>query len=159
MEVRKNTLWRVVVYVPVASVVYALVTMWLSPLYWHKVTGPDGVVTMMTNTAVQTILDVVLLLVIFVVGCLLLRSMTRREIAASALILALIEIVLIVLGRAAPGLTSLLLSWPILLAREMFSTIAFYIHQLLPSSLLSSLLAAFAPLLFVPVGRRDQEAA
>ena len=159
MEVRKNTLWRVVVYVPVASVVYALVSMWLAPLYQHKVTAPDGAVSMMTNTAVQTLVDVALLLVVFVVGALLLRSMTRREIAASALILALIEIAFIVLGRAAPGLTSLLLSWPVLLAREVFSTIAFYIHQLLPSSLLSSLLAAFAPLLFVLVGRKDQEAA
>ena len=156
MEVRKNTLWRVVVYVPVASVVYALVSLWLAPLYQHKVTGPDGSVSMMTNTAVQFTVDAALLLVVFVVGALLLRSMTRREIAASALILALIEIACVVLGRAVPGL---LVSWPVLLAREVFRTIAFYLHQLLPSSLLSSLLAAFAPLLFVLVGRKEQETA
>ena len=156
MKVRKNTLWRVVVYVPVASVVYALVSLWLAPLYQHKVTSPDGMPSMMTNTAVRTLVDVALLLVVFVVGCLLLRSMTRREIAVSALILALIEIACVVLGRAVPGL---LVSWPVLLAREVVRTIAFYIHQLLPSSLLSSLLAAFAPLLFVLVGRKEQKAA
>ena len=97
MNVRVNTLWRVPVFYLCASWISFYLTVYLGFLYLVKTTGADGVTEVSVDPIRSTIFDLVLLLAVLLLGGLwAFRSMTRREIAASAalLILPMLAIVL-----------------------------------------------------------------
>lgn len=156
MKLRKNMLWRVVLYFPIASFISGYISLLLSPFCFQRVTNPDGVVSAVVDPLKEGLLNGGLLLAVFLIGGLVFfRSMTRKEIVASAGILTAIEIILLLLAQVAPQLASNIFNGPFWMMFSIFSMVASYIARVLPVPVLPGLIAAFTPMLFVVFGKKS----
>ena len=156
MKPRNSTLWRVVLYFPAASLITGYIRLSLDSFYNHRVTNPDGSLSLVTDPLREGLVNGGLLLVVLLIGGLLVcRTMTRREIVRSAGLLSAIYLVLRLLGHVFPSLISMLLPGPLFMIFSLFSMVAGYVHQLLPLPLLPTLLGALTPMLLVPFGKKE----
>ena len=123
-------------------------------IYVNRTVGENGTIEVSTDPVRSVLFQAVLILAVLLAGGLwAFRSMTRREIAASAalLILPMLAIVLAQLFLPAfPLKVSLFLSrfycWT--------GNLASLLMQLSLPLPAATILAQFAPLLFIPFGRR-----
>lgn len=111
MTIRPQTLWRVPVFCAVASAVSFYLTVYLGRFFIVVETpGPDGTPVLSADPLRSALLNGALFVLVLLAGGLLVfRSMTRREIAASAALFAGIDLVLCLLQLLAPDLLSPLL--------------------------------------------------
>ena len=150
MNIRVGTLWRVPVFCLLSSLACYWLTIFPGALiYVNRTVGENGTIEVSTDP----VRSVLFLSVLLAGGLWAFRSMTRREIAASAALLIL-PMLAIVLGQlflpAFPLKVSLFLSrfycWT--------GNLASLLMQLSLPLPAATILAQFAPLLFILFGRR-----
>ena len=155
MNIRIGTLWRVPLFCLLSSLACYWLTIFPGALiYVNRTVGVNGTIEVSTDPVRSVLFQLALVFAVLLAGGLwAFRSMTRREIAASAalLILPMLAIVLAQLFLPAfPLEVSLFLSrfysWT-----GNFSSLLMQLSLPLPAA---TILAQFAPLLFILFGRR-----
>ena len=156
MTIRPQTLWRVPVFCAAASAVTFYLTVYLGRFFFVvETTGADGVPVISADPLRSALFNGVLFVLVLLAGGLLaFRSMTRREIAASAAIFAGIDLVLCLLQLLAPDLLSPLLV-PVALIQNWTAVPTSALYHLTGNLPVSALAACFSPFLFVPFGKRS----
>ena len=156
MTIRPQTLWRVPVFCAVASAVSFFLTVYLGRFFFVvETTGADGVPVISADPLRSALFNGVLFVLVLLAGGLLVfRSMTRREIAASAALFAGIDLVLCLLQLLAPDLRSPLLV-PVALIQNWTAVPTSALYHLTGHLPVSALVACFSPFLFVPFGKRS----
>ena len=156
MTIRPQTLWRVPVFCAVASAVSFFLTVYLGRFFFVvETTGADGSTVISADPLRSALFNGVLFVLVLLAGGLLaFRSMTRREIAASAAIFAGIDLVLCLIQLLAPDLLRSLLV-PVALIQNWTATPTSALYQLTGHLPVSALVACFSPFLFVPFGKRS----
>ena len=155
-EIRVRTLWRVPVFCLFANLLSYWLTVFAGPLFYvNRVANADGSIEVSVDPLRSTLLKIALFLLVLLPGGLwAFRSMTRREIACSAalLILPMLAIVLAQLWVPSfPLKVSVFLS-PFYNWSGSLSSLLMRCSLPLPAA---TIIAQFAPLLFVPFGRRQ----
>lgn len=154
MKNRKKTLWRVVLYFPVASLISGYLRVALSSFYMHRMTNPDGTLSAVVNPLKEGLVNGCLLLVVILIGGIVFfRTMSRKEIARSAAILTAIEVILVLLEQVAPNFIRAIFIGPLWMMFSLFSMVASYIAKVLPVPMLPHLIAALTPMVFVLFGK------
>ena len=104
MYIRLHTLWRVPVFCLISSYVSFYVTAYLGGAFFVVQTvGADGVTNVSADPVRSAIFDAALFLIVLALGGLwAFRSMTRAEIAASAGIISVVYLAVVVLALAVP---------------------------------------------------------
>lgn len=156
MTIRPQTLWRVPVFCAAASAVTFYLTVYLGRFFFVvETTGADGVPVISADPLRSALFNGVLFVLVLLAGGLLaFRSMTRREIAASAALFAGIDLVLCLLQLLAPDLLSPLLV-PVALIQNWTAVPTSALYHLTGHLPVSALAACFSPFLFVPFGKRS----
>ena len=156
MTMRPQTLWRVPVFCAAASAVSFYLTVYLGRFFFVvETTGADGSTVISADPLRSALFNGVLFVLVLLAGGLLaFRSMTRREIAASAAIFAGIDLVLCLIQLLAPDLLLSLLV-PVALIQNWTATPTSALYQLTGHLPVSALAACLSPFLFVPFGKRS----
>ena len=156
MTIRSQTLWRVPVFCAAASAVTFYLTVYLGRFFFVvETTGADGVPVISADPLRSALFNGVLFVLVLLAGGLLaFRSMTRREIAASAALFAGIDLVLCLIQLLAPDLLSPLLV-PVALIQNWTAVPTSALYHLTGHLPVSALAACFSPFLFVPFGKRS----
>lgn len=156
MTIRPQTLWRVPVFCAVASIVSFYLTIYLGRFFIVVETlGTDGVPVISADPLRSALFNgAVFVLVLLAGGLLAFRSMTRREIAASAAIFAGIDLVLCLIQLLAPNLLLPLLL-PVSLIQNWTAVPTSALYHLTGNLPVSALVACLSPFLFVPFGKRS----
>lgn len=156
MTIRPQTLWRVPVFCAVASAVSFFLTVYLGRFFFVvETTGADGVPVISADPLRSALFNgAVFVLVLLAGGLLAFRSMTRREIAASAALFAGIDLILCLIQLLAPDLLSPLLV-PVALIQNWTAVPTSALYHLTGHLPVSALAACFSPFLFVPFGKRS----
>lgn len=156
MTIRPQTLWRVPVFCAAASAVTFYLTVYLGRFFFVvETTGADGVPVISADPLRSALFNGVLFVLVLLAGGLLaFRSMTRREIAASAALFAGIDLVLCLIQLLAPDLLSPLLV-PVALIQNWTAVPTSALYHLTGHLPVSALAACFSPFLFVPFGKRS----
>lgn len=155
MKIRPRTLWRVPVYCMIASFISFFLTAYLGGFFFGVQTvRPDGAIELSIDPLRSAVFNGTLFLCVLVVGGFLFRrSMTMAEIAASAAIITLIYLAVVLMQICWPDFP---LSASIILAyfQNWTSEISSMLYRLTNNVNLSALLACFSPMLFIPFGKR-----
>lgn len=154
MKIRLNTLWRVPVFCLAASWVTFQLTIRMGWFYVVKTTGPDGIINASIDPVRSTIWHVAMFLLVLLLGGLwAFRSMTKAEIAVSSAIIAAFYLTVTILQLVLPSFP---VSISIMLAEffDWTSSISSLLYQATRQLELSTILACFAPFLFVPFGKK-----
>ena len=154
MKIRPNTLWKVPVYCAVASWISFYLTAYLGGFFFTvKTVDADGIIHLSTDPVRTVIFEVILFWVVLLVGGLwVFRTMTKAEIALSAGIASAMYL-LIVLAQLfwdIPVQTNLFLAY----FQNWTGILASYLMKLTKVLPLSVIASSFAPLLFIPFGRK-----
>lgn len=156
MKLRMQTMWKVPVYCAAASWVSFYLTAYLGGFFFTVQTvGADGTIQLSADPVRSAIFNTLLFLIVLLVGGLwAFRSMTKKEIAVSAAIAAGIYLLIILVQLYVPNFP---LSWSINLAyiRTWTSVPSSYLLKLTNNLPVSAILSAFAPLLFIPFGQKE----
>lgn len=153
MHIRLHTLWRVPVYCLISSYVSFYVTAYLGGAFFVVQTvGADGVTNVSADPVRSAIFDAVLFLIVLALGGLwAFRTMTRAEIAASAGIISMVYLAVTVLALEVP-------TFPIPFVVQMGmlfnGAVSSWLLRLTDHLAFSTIAACFAPLLFIPFGRK-----
>lgn len=155
MHIRLHTLWRVPVFCLISSYVSFYVTVYLgSAFFVVRTMGADGVTNVSADPVRSAIFDAVLFLIVLALGGLwAFRSMTRAEIALSAGIISAVYLIVVVLQLTVP-------SFPLSLSMQLAKffnwtgTVSSWLLRLTDHFAFSTIAACFAPLLFIPFGRK-----
>ncbi len=153
MHIRLHTLWRVPVYCLISSYVSFYVTVYLGGAFFVVQTvGADGVTNVSADPVRSAIFDAVLFLIVLALGGLwAFGSMTRAEIAASAGIISVVYLAVVVLALAVP-------TFPIPFVVQMGmlfnGAVSSWLLRLTDHVAFSTIAACFAPMLFIPFGRK-----
>ena len=152
---RIRTLWRVPVFCLLASALSYWLTIFPGYLFYvNRAANADGSIAVSVDPLRSTLLQIALFLLVLLAGGLwAFRSMTRREIAfsASLLILPMLAVVLAQLWLPSfPVNVSLFLS-PFYNWNGNLSSLLMKCSLPLPAA---TIVSQFAPLLFIPFGRR-----
>ncbi len=153
MHIRLHTLWRVPVYCLISSYVSFYVTVYLgSAFFVVRTEGADGVTNVSADLVRSAIFDAALFLIVLALGGLwAFRTMTRVEIAASAGIISVVYLAVVVLALAVP-------TFPIPFVVQMGmlfnGAVSSWLLRLTDHVAFSTIAACFAPLLFIPFGRK-----
>ena len=152
---RVRTLWRVPVFCLLASLLSYWLTVFAGPLFYVKrVVNPDGSIEVSADPLRSTLLQIVLFLLVLLLGGLwAFRSMTRREIAFSAVLLVLPMLAIVLAQLLLPAFP---VGISLFLARfytwtGSLSALLMRLSLPLPAA---AIIAQFAPLLFICFGRR-----
>lgn len=154
MKIRKNTLWKVPLFCAAASWLSFYLTVYLGRFFFVvKTVGEDGVTEVYADPVRSALFNgAVFVLILLIGGLWAFRSMSRAELVASAGIAATLYLLICVFQLAVsgtPGLglwLSYIQNWTAILNSFLFSITG--------SLKLSALLSSFAPLLFIPFGRK-----
>lgn len=156
MNIRVRTLWRVSVFGLLASLLCYWLTIFPGYLFYVKRTElGDGSVEVSTDPLRTLLFEGVLFLLVLLVGGLwAFRPMTRREIACSAALLVL-PLLAVVLAQLL--LPSFPLKVSLFLARfyTWTGSLAYLLTRCSLPLPAATVAAQFAPLLFIPFGRRQ----
>ena len=146
---RKNW-WKVTLYCVVASVIaFELEVRFL--LNFAIVTTEEGYVTS-DPTRELIVYGAVFVAIVLIGGLVFFRRMTRREIAMSACVLAVINVVSGLLVNGASGTLAVIYAY----LSEWDSFLAVLFYRLGLGTLLSALIQwLLTPFIFVPFGRRE----
>ena len=152
---RVRTLWRVPVFCLLASLLSYWRTVFAGPLFYvNRVANADGSIEVFVDPLRGTLFKIVLFLLVLLPGGLwAFRSMTRREIACSAALLILPMLAIVLAQLFLPGFplkVSVFLS-PFYNWSGSLSSLLMRCSLPLPAA---TIIAQFAPLLFVPFGRQ-----
>ena len=153
MHICLHTLWRVPVYCLISSYVSFYVTVYLgSAFFVVRTVGADGVTNVSADPVRSAIFDAALFLIVLALGGLwAFRTMTRAEIAASAGIISMVYLAVTVLALEVP-------TFPIPFVVQMGmlfnGAVSSWLLRLTDHLAFSTIAACFAPLLFIPFGRK-----
>lgn len=153
MHIRLRTLWRVPVFCLISNYVSFYVTVYLGGAFFVVQTvGADGVTNVSADPVRSAIFDGALFLIVLALGGLwAFRTMTRAEIAASAGIISAVYLAVVVLALAVP-------TFPIPFVVQMGmlfnGAVSSWLLRLTDHLAFSTIAACFAPLLFIPFGRK-----
>ena len=156
MKLRSRTLWRVPVFCIVASWFSYYITIYGGSLYMVRTTDVDGVVDVSVDPLRSTIFFGVLFLAVLLFGGLwAFRSMSKLEVAASAALISVVYLLVILLQLYLPGFPPALSVW--LAPFQSWTGILSSLLMRLMNFRLSAAASAFVPFLFVPFGRRRKD--
>ena len=155
MKVRIQTLWKVPVYCAAASWVSFYLTAYLGGFFFMaKTVGADGIIEVSIDPIRSAIFNTALFLSVLLVGGLwAFRSMTKGEIAASAAIASALYLLMVVAQLYVQGFP-LSLSVRLAYIQNWTSIASSFLLKLTDSLAISAILSSFAPLLFIPFGRK-----
>ena len=155
MKVRIQMLWKVPVYCAVASWISFYLTVYLGGFFFTvKTVGADGVTQVSADPIRSAIFNALLFLVVLLVGGLwAFRSMSKAEIAVSSTIASTIYL-LIVLAQLFISSFPLSLSVTLAYIQNWTSTVSSFLLKLTDNLTVSVILSSFAPMLFIPFGRK-----
>ena len=155
MQVRVNSLWKVPVFCAVTSWASFQLTVYLGRFYITE-SIVDGVNHISADPLRSNICTAVLFLTFLLIGGLWFRrSMTKKEIAVSAAIASVLYFVVILAELCIPMFP---VAWSVSLAyvSNWCGIFGSFLGKLLPSSTLVTILSRFAPLLFIPFGKKTK---
>lgn len=159
MKLRKKSWWSVPLYCAVSSWISFYLTVFIGArFYVVKSIDASGVTKVEMDPVRVVILNAVLFLLVLVVGGLLFRRMTRAELALPAAIASGIYLFIVVCQLRIPSFP-LSLSLALAYVQNWTGTLASFLMKLGLGLNLSVILSSFAPLLFVPFGRKKMESA
>lgn len=155
MKVRIQTLWKIPVYCAAASWVSFYLTVYLGgPFFTVSTVGADGVTELSADPVRSAIFSGVLFLAVLLVGGLwVVRSMTKAEAAVSAGIASGIYLLIVLAQLCIPNFP-LSLSVALAYIQNWTGTLSSLLLKLTDNLTLSVILSSFAPLLFIPFGRK-----
>ena len=155
MNVRIRTLWKVPVYCVVASWISFYLTVYLGGFFFTvKTVGADGVTQVSADPIRSAIFNMALFLIVLLIGGLwAFRSMSKAEIAVSSTIASTIYL-LIVLAQLFISSFPLSLSVTLAYIQNWTSTVSSFLLKLTDNLTVSVILSSFAPMLFIPFGRK-----
>ena len=153
MHIRRRTLWRVPVFCLISSYVSFYVTAYLgSAFFVVQTVGADGVTNVSADPVRSAIFDAMLFLIVLALGGLwAFRSMTRVEIAASAGIISVVYLAVVVLALAVPTVP---IPFVVQMGMLFNGAVSSWLLRLTDHVAFSTIAACFAPLLFIPFGRK-----
>lgn len=155
MHIRLRTLWRVPVFCLISSYLSFYATAYLGGAFFVvRTVGADGVTNVSADPVRAAIFDGALFLIVLALGGLwAFRSMTRAEIAVSAGIISACYLLVVVLQLAVPSFP-LPLSMQLALFFNWTGTVSSWLLRLTDHLAFSTIAACFAPLLFIPFGKK-----
>ena len=156
MKLRIQTLWKVPVYCAVSSWIGFYLTVYIGGFFFTvKSVGADGVTQVSADPIRSAIFNGALFLLVLLVGGLwAFRSMTRAEVAVSAGIASGIYL-LMVLAQLYVSNFPLSLSITLAYIQNWTGTLSSFLLKLTNNLTLSVILSSFAPLMFIPFGRKS----
>lgn len=155
MKLRIRTLWRVPVYCIISSWISYYLTVYLGGFFFAvQTTRPDGVIEVSADPLRSVIFSGVLFLAVLLLGGFwAFRTMTKRELAVSAVIASAFFLALTLAQMYIPDF-SLSASMVFVKLQNWTGTLANLLYRLTQHLTLSALLANLAPLLFIPFGSK-----
>ena len=155
MKIRIQTLWKVPVYCAVASWISFYLTAYMGGFFFTvKTVDADGIVNLSADPLRSAIFNAVLFLIVWLLGGLWVRrSMTKMEVAASAGVASGIYL-LIVLAQLCVANFPLSLSVTLAYIQNWTAILSSFMLKLTYNLSLSVIVSCFAPLLFIPFGRK-----
>ena len=155
MKMRLHTLWRVPVYCLIASWLTYYVTVYVGGFFFTaRSVGADGVTNLSVDPVRGAVFHAVLFLAVLLLGGLwAFRSMTKAEIAVSAALMSLIYLAAVLAQLYVPDFP-LSLSLTLAKFQSYPSPISSLLIHLTDQVTFSVLAASFAPLLFIPFGKK-----
>lgn len=158
MKLRIQTLWKVPVYCAVSSWVSFYLTVYIGGFFFTvKTLGTDGITQVSADPIRSAIFNGVLFLLVLLIGGLLaFRSMTKAEIAVSAGITSGIYLLIVLAQLYMPGFP-LSLSITLAYIQNWTGTFSSFLLKLTNNLTLSVILSSFAPLLFIPFGKKSNK--
>lgn len=156
MKLRIQTLWKVPVYCAISSWVSFYLTVYIGGFFFTVQTlGADGVTQVSADPIRSAIFNGVLFLLVLLVGGLLaFRSMTKAEIAVSAGITSGIYLLIVLAQLYMPGFP-LSLSITLAYIQNWTGILSSFLLKLTNNLTLSVIFSSFAPLLFIPFGKKS----
>lgn len=156
MKLRIHTLWKVPVYCAVSSWISFYLTVYIGGFFFTvKTIGADGVTQVSADPVRSAIFNAVLFFLVWLIGGLwALRSMTKAEVAVSAGIASGIYL-LIALAQLYILNFPLSLSVTLAYIQNWTGALSSFLLKLTNNLTLSVILSSFAPLLFIPFGRKS----
>ena len=155
MKVRIQLLWKVPVYCVVASWISFYLTVYLGGFFFTvKTVGADGVTQVSADPIRSAIFNAALFLIVLLVGGLwVFRSMTKREIAVSSGIASGVYLLIVLSQLIIPNFP-LSLSITLAYIQNWTGTLSSLLMKLTNSLTVSVVVSSFAPLMFIPFGRK-----
>ncbi len=156
MHVRAHTLYKVPVYCAAAGWLSFQATVHLGRFF--LVVTPAGETTQIAVDPVRSAIfnGALFMLVLLLGGLWAFRRMMRAEIAVSSGIASGLYLIVVLLQLFAPGVmapvsvvAAMLQNWP--------GTLASFLMQCTGQVAFSAVIASFAPLLFIPFGRKNMQ--
>lgn len=156
MKLRIQTLWKEPVYCAISSWLSFYLTVYIGGFFFTVQTlGADGVTQVSADPIRSAIFNGVLFLIVLLVGGLwAFRSMTKAEVVLSAGIASGFYLLIIM---AQLHILNFPLSLSITLAyiQNWTGTLSSFLLKLTNNLTLSVILSSFAPLLFIPFGKKS----
>lgn len=155
MKIRIQTLWKVPVFCMVASWISFYLTVYIGGFFFTvKTVDADGVTQVSADPVRSAIFHTALFLIVLLVGGLwVFRSMSKAEVTVSAGIASGIYL-LIVLAQLYISNFPLSMSVTLAYIQNWTGTLSSFLLKLTDNLALSVILSSFAPLLFIPFGRK-----
>ena len=155
MKVRIQTLWKVPVYCAAASWISFYLTVYLGRYFFIvKTVGADGMTQVSIDPFRSAIFYAACFLIVLLVGGLwVFRSMSKAEIRISAGIAAGIYLIMVLAQLYIPNFPPSL-SMPLAYIQNWTGTLSSFLMELTDNVTISAILSSFAPLLFIPFGRK-----
>lgn len=158
MGIRLRTLWRVPVFCLAAGYISFYITVCLGHFFYVvKTVGADGVLELSLHPVRLPVWHGALFVLFLLVGGLwCFRSMTKAEIALSAVIAVALYLAVTIPELIVPGcLYSLSLSLTVTLMKlDKWTSGLYYLLYTVTGQIgLSAVVSSFAPLLFIPFGK------
>lgn len=156
MKVRIQTLWKVPVYCAAASWVSFYLTVYLGRYFFIvKTVGADGMTQVSIDPFRSAIFYAACFLIVLLVGGLwVFRSMSKAEIRISAGITAGIYLIIVLAQLYIPNFPPSL-SMPLAYIQNWTGMLSSFLMELTDNVTISVILSSFAPLLFIPFGRKS----
>ena len=156
MKVRIQTLWKVPVYCAAASWVSFYLTVYLGRYFFIvKTVGADGMTQISIDPFRSAIFYAACFLIVLLVGGLwVFRSMSKAEIRISAGITAGIYLIIVLAQLYIPNFPPSL-SMPLAYIQNWTGMLSSFLMELTDNVTISVILSSFAPLLFIPFGRKS----
>ena len=148
MKLRPRTLWRVPVYCILSGLVSYYLTIYVGGFFFRTETSIDPL-----RSAIFS--GVLFLLILLAGGLWYFRSMTKAEIAVSAAIASGIFLAICLAQLYWPGFP-ISLSFRLAMIQNWVSTVASLFQKITGRFTLSVILSNFAPLLYIPFGRKPK---
>lgn len=155
MNIRIQTLWKVPVYCAVASWISFYLTLYLGGFFFTvKTVGVDGVTQISADPIRSAVFNAAIFLIVLLVGGLwAFRFMSKAEIAVSAAIASGIYLLIVLAQLYVPNFP-LSLSVTLAYIQNWPGTVSSFLMKLMGNLTISVILSSFAPLLFIPFGRK-----